>query len=189
MRGLAGGDVLRGGEGTDRLQGGNGNDNLAGGEGDDLLDGGVGDDHLSGGAGIDILGGGEGNDTLDGGSGGDRLSGGAGVDEMTGGDGADTFVYARIADSRSLLERIRDFGQGEDVFDLASIDAVAGGVGNEAFTFIGTAALSAAGQVRYEKEAFQNWTVVTMNVDADRSFNGGFHLTQVIDLTEADFML
>jgi Ca2+-binding RTX toxin-like protein len=160
--GLAGGDVLVGFGGNDHLVGGPGDDRLLGGDGEDILRGGFGSD---------------------------RLLGGAGIDTMTGGPGADTFDYADIADSRSFLERVNGFTQGEDIFDLLSIDAIAGGPLNESFTFIGTAAFSAAGQIRYEKSPSQNLTVVSMNVDANLAPDGGFHLGQVIDLTEADFLL
>jgi hypothetical protein len=41
---------------------------------------------------------------------------------------------------------------GGDTIDLSSLDANAGAAGNQAFQFIGTAAFSAAGQVRYVQQ-------------------------------------
>ena len=124
---------LSGGAFGDLLQGNFGVNVLNGGAGDDLLDGGNGDDDLVGEAGDDDLDGDAGNDTLRGGPGGDVLSGGAGVDDMTGGEGADRFFYLDIAELRSLLERIDDFSQGEDVIDLGQIDAIAGRCGQRGF--------------------------------------------------------
>ncbi len=100
-----------------------------------------------------------GNNSLSSGDGHDNLIGGAGKDMMTSGAGLDRFTYTAISDSgadAASADQIIDFtvaaGDGSvfvDRIDLAAIDAIAGGgTSNDAFTFIGSAAFSAAGQVR-----------------------------------------
>ena len=92
-----------------------------------------------------------GNDTLNGGDGNDILIGGAGLDTLTGGANADIYRYtATLADSNGATrDVINGFVSATDDVDLSLIDANAGVAGNQAFTFIGGAAFSAAGQVRY----------------------------------------
>ena len=98
---------------------------------------------LSTGAGADLLLGFGGDDELTGGTGADVLVGGAGNDDFNFDDG-DTGVGAANRDV------ILDFsgGGGTEDIDLSLIDAVTGG-GDNAFSFIGGAAFSAAGQVRF----------------------------------------
>lgn len=102
---------------------------------------------MTGNAGANSLAGGGGRDTLTGGLGSDTLSGGA---------GQDTFDYNATNESNSSAlarDRITDFaGNGAlagDVIDLSSIDADTATAGDQAFTFVGSAAFTAAGQVRY----------------------------------------
>ncbi len=85
-----------------------------------------------------------------GGQGDDTIAGGRGADQVAGGLGNDTFVFTDIADSRAAhADTIADFTPGQDVIDLSAIDAIAGG-GNDAFSFIGSAGFTAAGQLRYD---------------------------------------
>lgn len=87
---------------------------------------------------------------LSGGIGNDLLQGGRGADAMWGGGGADRFVFTAVADSAAAMgDQIGDFTSGVDKLDLTTIDAIAGGA-NNAFAFIGGAAFSAAGQLRYD---------------------------------------
>ncbi|TKB93287.1 MAG: calcium-binding protein [Nitrospira sp.] len=110
---------------------------------------------LSGLDGNDQLKGGSGNDLLDGGSGNDVLHGGSGADALIGGLGADIFKYKSVSESPagSGKDVIIDFnGLGtavSDQIDLSTIDANALAAGNQAFTYIGGAAFTAAGQLRY----------------------------------------
>jgi len=81
------------------------------------------------------------------------LKGLNGADILTGGLGDDTFDYDASAESSGAnIDRITDyFGAGVaggDVIDLSTIDANTGTAGNQAFTYIGTAAFTAAGQLR-----------------------------------------
>jgi Ca2+-binding RTX toxin-like protein len=168
--------------------GGDGNDNLTGGNGHDYIEGGGGDDVLRGQNGNDVLIGGDGNDKLFGGNGDDVLFGGMGTDILNGGRGKDTFVWTDIAESRPGAGRdiIEDFTQGEDKIDVSRIDAIAGGA-NDAFVFIGTAAFTAAGQLRQFESG--KGTIIEGDVTGDgkADFQIAVH-TQVL-LSQEDFVL
>jgi serralysin len=124
-------------------------DKLTGNEVANLLQGRGGDDLLYGRDGDDTLMGGAGNDSLIGGGGVDTLTGGTGVDRMRGDAGLDRFVFD---DGHTGTGAARDVivGFGSlDVIDLAAVDAKAGMAGDQAFTWIGSAAFTGAGQLRY----------------------------------------
>jgi serralysin len=152
LDGGSGNDVLRGGDGADRVVGADGADQLFGDLGGDILTGGGGKDMLRGGLGTDRLFGDLGGDTLIGGGGKDMLRGGLGTDRLTGGSSADRFDFDRAAECGIGAARdvITDFIRSQaDKIDLATIDAKSTVSGNQAFTFVGTKALSgAAGQLR-----------------------------------------
>ena len=135
---------------------------------DNRLFGGSGDDRLSGSSGDDYLNGGNGADILSGGSGDDVLYGRSGRDLLTGGNGADTFDFHATSNSAAdplLCDVITDFSR-RDVIDLHLIDANLTRGANQAFTFIGTADFSGAGQLRYELDHAGN-TVVQADVNGD----------------------
>jgi Ca2+-binding RTX toxin-like protein len=141
---------------------------LIGNRGDNVLSGNAGDDVLSSHAGNDDLRGGHGRDSLRAGAGNDILNGGGGRDIMSGGSGADTFVFGNISDSgpdQNSSDLIVDFST-RDTLDLRSIDANTMASGNQAFSFIGTAAFTRAGQLRYELDGFGN-TLVQADVNGD----------------------
>jgi Ca2+-binding RTX toxin-like protein len=174
LLGRAGGDTLWGGDGNDRLYGHAGNDTAWGGNGSDVLDGGDGNDRLGGDAGNDTayggngndwLLGGAGNDSLIGGDGADTLTGGVGVDRMRGDVGLDRFVFddgdSGIGASRDVIV---SFG-ALDVIDLAAVDAKAGVAGDQAFAWIGNAAFTGAGQLRYTVSGADK--VIQASTDAD----------------------
>ena len=148
---------------------------------------------LDGGAGNDVLRGEAGNDTLLGGAGNDVLRGGAGLDTLTGGTGNDTFEYTATADSGTgSADTIVDFLQGQDKIDLSAIDAVAGLAGNQAFSFIGSAAFSAAnqnGSIRWFYDEANNVTVIEVSNDADVAPEMRLQLTGRVELTANDFVL
>ena len=62
-----------------------------------------------------------------------------------------SFYFATVADvgKGNAQDRITDFVPGEDRVDFSAIDANTVLAGDQAFTFIGSAAFSAAGQLRY----------------------------------------
>jgi hypothetical protein len=91
---------------------------------------------------------GAGDDSLFGGAGDDHFYGRLGADTLTGGGGNDTFHYTATADSTGTsLDEILDFNAG-DIIDLSAIDANTLVGGNNAFSFIGGAAFTTAGQLR-----------------------------------------
>ncbi|WP_332827707.1 hypothetical protein [Ramlibacter sp.] len=117
------------------LTGNSGNNKLSGLGGSDFLTGGLGNDMLVGGAGRDILVGGGGNDTFD----------------------FNALTELGIGNSR---DSIRGW-DGGDVIDLRTIDANRTLAGDQAFTFRGSNAFTASGQVRYDNGVLQ------FNTDAD----------------------
>lgn len=178
LDGADGDDWLDGGGGNDTLVGGNqlsGGDtasyaraaaavtvNLAlttvqhtGGAGSDQLSG---VEHLVGSAQGDNLSGSSAANRLEGGGGQDTLRGGAGVDTLVGGDGADLFVVGSVAEAgngSAARDWILDLS-AEDRLDLSAIDARSDQSGNQAFVWIGAAAFSSLGQVRYSRLANGN---------------------------------
>jgi hypothetical protein len=105
-------------DGDDIISGKGGNDKLYGLEGDDEIYGDNGKDKLYGDNGDDYLSGGKNKDKLFGGAGIDTLDGGKGKDKLTGGGDADTFVFATTV-KNGVYDRITDFGDGNDVFNLS----------------------------------------------------------------------
>lgn len=159
---------LTGSRFNDTLTGNAGRNLLSGGIGNDILNGGLGDDQLRGDSGNDTLRGGGGNDALIGGAGADLLLGGAGRDTLNGGSGNDIFNYNSVSESptgSSNRDSILNFnGNGTsagDRIDLRDIDANVLVAGNQAFTYIGSALFTAAGQLRYSNG------ILSGNTDAD----------------------
>ena len=115
---------------------------------------------------------------LEGLSGKDELKGGGGADALAAGrpgrryhDGrssGDHFVWDSLQETGitpSTLDIVMDFNAAEgDMIDLHTIDANGTGAGNAAFTFIGTDAFSAPGQVRYFNDGVD--TFVGLNADS-----------------------
>jgi Ca2+-binding RTX toxin-like protein len=174
-----GNDSVIGGAGSDKLYGGDGNDTVLGGGDSDTLYGGVGNDVLRGGAAADTIYAGEGSDTMFGEGGNDVLFGsnggtevfvgGAGQDIMHGFAGADRFVFNNVSESAVGVNRdqIVDFFRSEgDKIDLSAIDARTNQAGDQAFSFIGSNAFSAAGQLRVVHQGGSEY-LVQANVDAN----------------------
>ena len=160
-----------------------------GGTVDGDIHGGGGNDTLIGGASDDVIFGERGNDVLKGANGDDTLTGGAGRDNMTGGAGADTFDFNAIGETTvgALRDRIADFSKGEDVIDLATIDAMTG-AGNQVFDFIGTTGFSGIkGELRAANASGN--TIVAGDTDGDGSADFQILLVGVTGLTEGDFVL
>jgi Ca2+-binding RTX toxin-like protein len=145
--------------------GNNGANAITGNAAANVLSGRAGDDQLYGLAGDDRLAAGEGRDLLD---------GGAGRDALYGNSGADTFLWRRIGDTgvtTGSADLVGDFSRSNgDRLHVALIDADTGRSGNQTFSFIGQAAFSAAGQVRYVHVAGE--TRLFLNTDADSSAEG-----------------
>ncbi|BAY78042.1 hemolysin-type calcium-binding region [Nostoc linckia NIES-25] len=176
------------------LFGGAGNDFIVGGFysnvliGDDTFDGVGGNDILAGRDGTDSLYGCGGNDTLYGYGGNDELIGGPGTDNLTGGAGNDAFQYFSVSDSKLGLSRdiIKDFvGNGNllgDTIDLSNIDANTTIGGDQAFTYIGSRAFTAAGQIRYSGGILQG------NTDSNLAANFEIKLEGSLLLVASDII-
>jgi hypothetical protein len=155
--------------------GGAGNDSLTGGALADVLDGGTENDALTGGAGSDALFGRAGNDTVNGGLGNDRLTAGAGTDVLTGGAGADIFEFTSAATLGigAARDQITDFVHGVDDLEMIFMAA-----------FIGNAAFTAAGQVRY----VQATGIMTGSTDGDAAAEWALFLVNKPVITAGDFV-
>lgn len=99
-----------------------------------------------------------------GGAGPDKLVGDVGTDSLIGGAGNDLFLFYSVSDSQPGLSRdiIKDFvGNGNlpgDIIDISNIDANTTIKGDQAFTYIGSRAFTAAGQIRYSGGILQGNT-------------------------------
>jgi Ca2+-binding RTX toxin-like protein len=154
IRGTSFGDSILGNRSNNTLWGGAGNDALFGRDGNDLIYGGLDNDRIDGSAGDDVLVGGGSNDSMSGGDGDDLLISDGGRDVMSGGAGSDTFVFAgslERANGTFIADQITDFRVGQDKIDLTSIDANLGVAGNQDFTWVGSAVVTAVGQVGYTR--------------------------------------
>jgi Ca2+-binding RTX toxin-like protein len=157
-------NILYGHGGADTLSGLGGNDTIRGNGGDDVLDGGSGDDLLVGG-------------------------GGVGVDTMTGGADSDTFRIGYYeSGTGASADRITDFTTGDDIVDLSGWDANTGVGGDQAFTFIGSAAFSStAGELRTYFDGVDTWVQGDINGDAVADFDIRFDGS--VTLAGSDFVL
>ena len=137
-----------------------------------------------------MLDGGSGNDTLGGGAGADRLIGGGGKDTLTGGANNDVFDFNFTGDSAvgANRDRVADFSHAQgDKLDLSGIDANPAPAGDQAFTFIGKAAFTAVGQVRFFSEG--DHTVVEVNNNGTGVGEMQIELAGNINLAAGDFVL
>lgn len=182
-----------GNDGDNTIYGNTLDNTIEGGAGNDTLWGKYGDDTLSGGEGQDTLRGGNGADTLDGGNSDDIVSGGYGVDTLTGGAGADRFLFstADLFAAGTLIDVITDFSQADgDIIDFTGLDGDSTAVGQQGFTFIGTAQFTGtAGEVRYGYMAANDWTVIRADLDGDGVADVNIRLHGQVELTASDFDL
>ncbi|WP_292793923.1 M10 family metallopeptidase C-terminal domain-containing protein [Nostoc sp. NMS7] len=166
--------------------GGAGNDLIVGGLNNDVL---IGDDLFGGVLGNDYLAGSDGDDALYGGAGNDKLIGDAGTDKLIGGAGNDVFLFYSVSDSQPGLSRdiIKDFvGNGNlpgDRIDISNIDANTTIKGDQAFTYIGTRAFTAAGQIRYSGGILQG------NTDSNLAANFEIKLEGSLLLVASDIIV
>jgi Ca2+-binding RTX toxin-like protein len=171
---------------------GSGNLNGTGNTLNNTLVGNSGNNSLNGGDGNDYMVGGAGNDTLTGGVGNDTLIGGAGSDSLNGGTGNDTFDFDLVSDSPAG-PALRDsivggFSHGFDHIDLATIDANTLAGGNQAFSFIGSAAFSGiAGQLRYTN--YSGNVIIDADVNGDSTADMQILVAGTNLMTGTDFIL
>ena len=154
-------------------------------------------DRLTGNSLVNRLAGLEGNDTISGGGGPDVISGGKGTDMLSGDGGQNIFRYESIQESlpNGFRDRISGFQAGTtasfvDRIDLRPIDAKTNVIGNQAFTFIGTAAFSGiSGQLRISPSG--STTIVSGDVNGDSVADfqiGLLNFTNLANLTGIDFL-
>jgi hypothetical protein len=163
---------------------------LIGTSGANTLNGSYEEDTINGLAGNDTLNGLGAADTIDGGDGQDRITGGAGADLLTGGLKADTFAYGALDESTlAASDRILDFSHSQgDRIDLSAIDARTTLGGNQAFSFIGSAAFSnQAGQLRAFVQSGD--TVIQADVNGDGLADFQLLVDPPLALVAADFVL
>jgi len=100
------------------------------------------------------------NNVIIGNSGNNVITGGFGGDTLTGGGGNDTFAYTDRFHSSSSggVDTIMDFASGDKI-DLSGIDANTLAGGNNAFSYVGSAAFSGIGQLRAEDMGGGVWQV------------------------------
>ena len=213
LRGGRGADVLDGGEGTDfadygdarlrvRADLSNANNNANDAAGDtfvsieglrgsrqqDFLFGDEAANTIIGRGGNDVLAGAGGADLLRGDRGDDLLLGGEGADILIGGAGADRFEWRLWEQStRGARDTVVDFRSGTDVLKLDGMDAIEGGA-DDAFTFIGDAPFTAAGQVRVVELAGDRVAVLA-STDGDRTAELQIIVQGAATLTADDFVL
>jgi hypothetical protein len=179
--------------GFESLRGSNKGDNLAGNGNANRIEGLDGNDQIFGRGGNDTLLGGKNNDVIKGGLGNDTINGGANKDTMEGNGGVDTFQYTQVGDSgtsaatRDLISGFT-LGAGGDKIDVHAIDAQAGLGGNQDFVFIGNAAFSAEGQIRFDVIA--GHTIIEINTVGVSGAEMGIDLAGALPgLTAASFVL
>jgi serralysin len=145
-------------------------------------------ENATGGTQNDVLCGNTTNNSLAGGGGNDILLGREGADVLTGGAGADQFVFTSLADSSvSARDVITDFLSSFDTMDFSAIDAIAATQALDTFSFIGTAAFTAAGQIRVYSEGTN--TVVALNVDSNLEADAAVLIQGSVPLTATDLGL
>lgn len=143
---------------------------------------------LIGNLGNNALTGNDGNNGLIGGGGRDTLLGGQGSDTLTGGALADRFVYNAINETglNAAMDVISSFTPGEgDKIDLTGMDADPVKSGDQAFTYIGEAVFSGAGQMRFDAAAH----ILYGSTDTDNAAEFAIQINGITDLYAVALML
>jgi Ca2+-binding RTX toxin-like protein len=187
LRGDSGNDTLNGGAGSDIMLGGVGNDIYIVDAGTDSVGEAVGQGFdrvqtsvsygLAPGSEVEVLEttdstaataidliGNEYNNTITGNDGVNVIVGGLGIDTLRGNGGGDAFLWSSIDEVGS--DDVVDYSSAQgDVLHFTGIDANETVADNQDFTFIGTAAFTAPGQINW----FTNGTdtFIQLNTDAD----------------------
>lgn len=154
-------------------------------------------ENFTGGAGNDNITGDNQANTLIGGGGNDSITGGQGRDVLVGGLGLDRFIFTNTNETgitAATRDVINDFLSGTDRIDLAAIDARTGGGngGDQAFTWLGTGAITAANQngaLHYFYDSINNVTVIEASNDNDIAAEFQVSLIGNQTLTAGDFIL
>ena len=96
-------------------------------------------------------------------------------------------MAAGVADSPAGATRdlVTDFAPGQDVLDLAGIDADSAVPGNQSFRWVAKATLTGTAQLGYFVSS--GMTIVRASTDADAAPEVEIQLTGAKTLTEVDF--
>jgi Ca2+-binding RTX toxin-like protein len=196
LRGDGGNDTLDGGAASDTMIGGVGNDVYIVDDGDDVVAEVVGQGFdrvqtsvsyaLAPGSEVEVLEttdptaataidlvGNDHHNTIVGNDGVNVLVGGLGIDTLRGNGGGDAFLWSSIDEVGS--DDVVDYSSAQgDVLHFTGIDADETVADNQNFTFIGTAAFTAPGQINW----FTNGTdtFIQLNTDADLAADGSIQL-------------
>ena len=108
------------------------------------------------------------------------INGSYGKDTMTGGGAGDAFIWTAVNEIGWFNfdpDIITDFNKAQDVLHFTNIDADETVAGNQDFTFIGSAAFTAPGQINW----FSNGTdtFIQLNTNADLTVDGIIQLSGV----------
>jgi Ca2+-binding RTX toxin-like protein len=146
---------------------------------------------ITGNSGANTLTGAAGDDTIFGMDGNDVIEGGAGRDALSGGAGADQFIFRSAADAGGgetglPSDLITDWATGDKI-DFSKLDAIASTSTNDAFTFVGSGAFTAAGQLHYVQSGGQ--TFVEGDMNGDRIADFSLALSGLHTLIATDFVL
>lgn len=205
------GGTIVGNAGNDVIVTGNSSVTLLGEQGHDRLDvskaaqysctlsGGAGNDTLIGGNDRDgdFLYGDSGNDNINGLGGRDHICGGLGRDFLRGGLGRDAFCFTTARDSggyANTRDKIADFVVNQDDIHLDRIDAKPNVAGDQSFNFIGKRDFTGVtGQLRYNvydrAGTANDKTIISGDVNGDKSIDFQIELTGLKALTRQDFVL
>jgi Ca2+-binding RTX toxin-like protein len=135
-----------------------------------------------------------GDDTLSARDGNDALIGGPGADKHYGGAGNDVIRFRDVAESPTLAasDLVFDFAPAADQIDVSPIDASVLAAGNNAFTFVGTAAFTGSAQLRYRQVdatgTANDYTIVEASTDADVTPELVVRLKGLMTLTSGNFV-
>jgi Ca2+-binding RTX toxin-like protein len=121
------------------------------------------------------------DNTLIGHAGTNIIDGGYGKDTMVGGGGVDVFIWSSVDEIGHFNfdpDIVTDYSNAQgDLLHFTNMDADKTVAGNQDFTFIGTAAFTAPGQINW----FTNGTdtFIQLNTDADLTADGVIQLNGV----------
>jgi len=141
---------------------------------------------IDAGSGNDTITGSNANDVIVGADGDDKIIGGLGADQLTGGLGKDSFIFRSIAEIGwgSSKDTLKDFTSGQDLINLAAIDANTLLAGDQAFSYISTGSFTgSAGELRF------SGGILSGDVNGDSSSDFELAITGISSLTGANFSL
>ncbi len=144
------------------------------------------------GGGVAILKGMAGDDYMVGSAGKDQLTGGAGADVMWGGTGADQFIFTAVTDfaPAASFDTIGDFSHAQaDKIALNAIDPDHSTAGDQAFSFVGSAAFTTDARFQVRAEVQGTNTLVQIDLNHDRVADAQILLYGAMTLVASDFIL